>query len=130
MFMLSRWFLLCLLVLLFVPAVAAARPAPDGDWLTGAWTLCEDPDGSPADALLFMPDGSGSVIRPKGSLSFAYKQTGRAVSLQARVGDRTVPIELQASPEYDKLVLHSESTGNDSFYVRSERIKAFRCSAK
>ena len=125
-----RSLLFCLLVVLFVPAVAAARPAPDGDWLAGAWTLCEDPDGSPADALLFMPDGTGSVIRPKGSLSFAYKQAGRSVSLQARVGDRTVPIELMATPAYDKLVLHSDSTGNDSFYVRSERIKAFRCSAK
>lgn len=117
------------LLLLFCTAPAFAAGAPK-DWLTGAWTLCEDPDDSPKETLQFNPDGSGLVIRAKGNIPFLHKHCGQAVSLLANANGVAVPIELAASPSFDKLMLHSDRTGSTSFYVRSEQVESAGCSVK
>jgi hypothetical protein len=117
-------------LLLCAGLAAASDKASPKDWLSGTWTLCEDPDGSPKDSLQFNPDGSGLVIRSKGNLPFLHKHMGQAVSLLANAHGIAIPIEMSASPGFDKLMLHSDKTGSTSFYVRSEQVEAAGCSVK
>jgi len=68
--------LLCVLVLM---SGAVLSHEPKKDWLIGTWVLCEDPDNSPKDSLLFNPDGTGAMVAAKGSLEFSHKY-GRQMS--------------------------------------------------
>ncbi|HVI60515.1 MAG TPA: hypothetical protein VM619_16795 [Luteimonas sp.] len=111
-------------------AVASGNPAPTADWLLGTWVLCEDPDSSPKDSLQFNADGTGLVIRAKGNVEFLHKHSGQSVSLLANANGYAIPIELSSSPGFDKLLLHSDKTGNTASYVRSDSPQAGSCSIK
>jgi len=111
-------------------AWATDLPRQTDDWLTGTWVLCEDPDGSPKDSLQFNPDGTGLVIRAKGNIEFSHRRAGLAVSILANANGKAIPIELSAAPSHDKLLAHSEKTGNTAIYVRSESKDAAACSIK
>lgn len=123
-----------LLFLSSLPAAAIDLPSQKNDWLTGTWVLCEDPDSSPKDSLQFNADGTGMVIRAKGNIEFLHKHSELAVSLlanaNANANGNAIPIELSASPGHDKLLLHSDQTGNTSTYVRSDSQEAATCSIK
>ena len=110
--------------------IASEIPAPKSDWLIGSWVLCEDPDNSPKDTLQFNADGTGLVIRAKGNVEFLHKHSGQSVSLLANASGYAVPIELSASPRFDKLLLHSDKTGSSAAYVRSDSSQASSCSIR
>jgi hypothetical protein len=115
------------LLLCASPALAAA-PALD---LTGAWTLCQDPDGSPKDSMQFKSDGTGSVTHADARVTeFLYKVDGHSLQLLAHVGDRAVPISMSISDDGQKLMAYSETTKNTSFYVRESETAKFQCTAK
>ena len=111
-------------------AVASESPAPTANWLLGTWVLCEDPDNSPKDSLQFNSDGTGLVIRAKGNVEFLHKHSGQSVSLLANANGYAIPIELSSPPNFDKLLLHSDKTGNTATYVRSDSPQAGSCSIK
>jgi hypothetical protein len=113
-----------------MPAVSSDARRANEDWLTGTWILCEDPDGGSRDSLQFNPDGTGLVIRPKGNIPFLHKHSSQTVSLLANANGVAVRVELSISPALDKLLLHSDRTGNTSFYVRLERAQRYACSAR
>lgn len=110
--------------------MASESETPNPDWLIGSWVLCDDPDNSPKDTLHFNADGTGLVIRAKGNIEFLHKHSGQAVSLLANVNGYAIPIELSSSPSFDKLLLHSDKTGNTATYVRSDSPQASSCSIK
>jgi hypothetical protein len=116
--------------LFVVGAAVAESPAPAPDWLLGTWVLCEDPDNSPKDSLQFNADGTGQVIRAKGNIEFLHKHSGQSVSLLANANGYAIPIELSSSPGFDKLLLHSDKTGNTASYVKSDSREASSCSIK
>lgn len=127
----SRKLVMVLLPLLAPLGAACAdnsKPAPD--WLLGTWVLCEDPDDSPKDSLQFNADGTGKVIRAKGNIEFLHRHSGQSVSLLANANGYAIPIELSSSPGFDKLLLHSDKTGNTASYVRSDSPQARGCSIK
>lgn len=129
--MLSRNFLaasLCALASLSATASHAQEAKPN--WLIGTWVLCDDPDHSPKDSLQFNSDGTGLVIRAKGNLQFVHKHSGRSVSILANAHGYAIPIELSASPGFDRLLLHSDKTGSTSNYVKSNSTQARKCSIK
>lgn len=112
---------------------ACASPVADNSvqWLWGDWTLCEDPDESPRDTLRFNQNGAGLVVRSSGgTIPFVYTTSGSVVSILATSEGKTVPIETIASPDKRKLLFYSVETGHTSFYVRSETVPDFACSAK
>ena len=119
-----------LLLLASLVAVASESPAPKPDWLIGNWVLCEDPDNSPKDTLQFNVDGTGLVIRAKGNVEFLHKHSGQSVSLLANANGYAIPIELLSSSSFDKLLLHSDKTGNTATYVRSDSPQASSCGIK
>ncbi|WP_440224234.1 hypothetical protein ACQQ2N_03205 [Dokdonella sp. MW10] len=119
-----------LLLMSAATAVASERAAPKPDWLVGNWVLCEDPDHSPRDTLQFNADGTGLVIRAKGSTEFRHRHSERAVSLLANANGYAIPIELSSSSGFDKLFLYSKRTGSTSTYVRSDGAHADTCSIK
>lgn len=128
--MISR-VMICVLLLLCANRVLAEQTPPaSSDWLTGTWTLCEDPDRSPKDSLQFNADGTGSVIRAKGDLEFVHKHTGHAVSLLANANGYAIPVELSASPDFDKLLLYSDKTRRTSTYIRADDPAVGNCSVK
>ncbi len=116
------------LFLASLSTLASEGPAPKLDWLIGNWVLCEDPDNSPKDTLQFNADGTGLVIRAKGNVEFLHKHSGQSVSLLANANGYAIPIELSSSSSFDKLLLHSEKTGNTATYVRSDSPQASSCS--
>lgn len=118
------------LLLASLVALASESPAPKPDWLIGNWVLCEDPDNSPKDTLQFNADGTGLVIRAKGNVEFLHKHSGHSVSLLANANGYAIPIELSSSSSFDKLLLHSDKTGNTAIYVRSDSPQASSCSIK
>lgn len=127
----SRKLLVGLLSLLTtLEAVAAQNPVPAPGWLWGTWVLCEDPDNSPKDSLQFNADGTGLVIRSKGNVEFLHKHSGRSVSLLANANGYAIPIELTSSPGFDKLLAHSDKTGNTASYVKTGSPQAHTCSVK
>jgi hypothetical protein len=112
-------------------SAGASVPAADTQgWIAGTWTLCEDADGSPKDSLQFNEDGTGLVLRAKGSIEFIYKVSGSAVSLLANANGYAIPINLSAATARDALMLHSEKTGNTSTYVRASSERAKSCSVQ
>lgn len=119
-----------LLLLASLMAGASERLSPKPDWLVGNWALCEDPDNSPKDTLQFNSDGTGLVIRAKGNIEFLHKHSGRSVSLLANANGYAIPIELSSSSNFDKLLLHSDKTGNTATYVRSDSAQASSCGIK
>ena len=119
-----------LLLVSSAPVIAVDTTSQRKDWLTGTWILCEDPDRSPKESLQFNPDGTGVVIRSKGKIQFLHKHSGQTVSLLANAHGIAVPIELSASPAFDKLLVHSDRTGNTATYIRSESKKIAACSIK
>jgi hypothetical protein len=127
--MIRNAILLALILLAACNRVSAGEEAKPG-WIVGTWVLCEDPDHSPKDSLRFNTDGTGLLIRAKGNVELLHKQAGRSVSLLANVNGHAIPIEMSASTEFDKLVLHSDRTGNTSFYIRADNPAAATCSIK
>ena len=119
-----------LLLLASLVATASESPRPRPDWLIGNWVLCEDPDNSPKDTLQFNADGTGLVISAKGNVEFQHKHTGQSVSLLANANGYAIPIELFSSSSFDKLLLHSDKTGNTATYVRSDSSQTSSCSIK
>lgn len=117
------------LLLLLASMEVAAQPdqSPKVGWLVGTWVLCEDPDNSPKDSLQFNGDGTGMVIRAKGSIEFLHRHSGRSVSLLANANGYAIPIALSASPAYDQLLLHSDKTGNTASYVRADSRQVSGC---
>lgn len=127
----SRKPIVGLLSLLATLGTAATQnPAPASGWLFGTWVLCEDPDNSPKDSLQFNADGTGLVIRAKGNVEFLHKHSGRSVSLLANANGYAIPIELTSSPGFDKLLLHSEKTGNTASYVKQGSTQSHTCGIK
>ncbi|WP_036139555.1 hypothetical protein [Aerolutibacter daejeonensis] len=118
------------LLLASLAALASGGPAPKLDWLIGNWVLCEDPDNSPKDTLQFNADGTGLVISAKGNVEFLHKHSGQSVSLLANANGYAIPIELSSSSSFDKLLLHSDKTGNTATYARSDSPQASSCSIK
>lgn len=118
-----------LLALLSGQSVAQEK-ASAADWLTGTWTLCEDPDQSPKDLLQFNQDGSGLLIRAKGNMELLHKHTDQAVHILANANGRAIPIQLSVSEGHDMLLLHSVKTGARSTYVRTDGLLAAKCSIK
>lgn len=128
--MISRKLLVGLLCILAPIGAAASKPQPKSDWLVGTWVLCEDPDNSPKDSLQFNSDGTGSVMRAKGNVEFVHKHSGQSVSLLANANGYAIPIEMSASSTFDRLLLHSDKTGNTANYVRSDSAQAGNCSIR
>lgn len=129
--MTSRKLTVGLLSVLAATGILASEPAqPKADWLVGSWVICEDPDNSPKDSLQFNADGTGLVIRTKGNVEFLHRHTGHSVSLLANVNGYAIPIEMSASTGFDRLLLHSDRTGNISSYVRSDSPQSGKCSIK
>lgn len=120
--------LLCLLASL--GATASETPESKADWLVGTWVLCEDPDNSPRDSLQFNADGTGLVIRSKGNIEFRHKHSGQSVSLLANANGYAIPIALSSSPAFDRLLLHSDKTGNSASYVKSDSHQISNCAIK
>jgi hypothetical protein len=118
--------------LLLCAGSASASESRQGraDWLTGTWTLCEDPDNSPKDSLQFNADGTGLLVRAKGNVQFLHKQSGQSVSLLANANGYAISIELSASADLSKLLLHSDETGNTAIYIRADNPEAGSCSIK
>ena len=108
----------------------AQEKAQTVDWLIGTWTLCDDPDQSPKDSLQFNQDGSGLLIRAKGNLELLHKHTDQVVYILANANGKAIPIQLSASAEHDKLLLHSEKSGAMSTYVRTDGPLVAKCSIK
>ncbi len=111
-------------------AIGSQGQEPNSNWLIGTWVLCEDPDNSPKDSLLFNPDGTGLVIRPNRTTEFLHKRSGQSVHLLANANGYAIPIELSASLTFDRLLLHSDKTGNTASYVKSDSSQASKCSIK
>ncbi len=120
--------LLCILA--SVGAAASQTPGSKADWLIGIWVLCEDPDNSPKDSLQFNADGTGLVIRSKGNIEFRHRHAGQSVSLLANANGYAIPIELSSSPAFDRLLLHSDKTGNTASYVKSNNPQISSCGIK
>ena len=106
----------------------AQEKIPAADWLQGTWTLCDDPDQSPKDSLQFNQDGSGLLIRDKGNMEILHKHTDQTVYILANANGKAIPIQLSASAEHDKLLLHSEKSGATSTYVRTDGPLVAKCS--
>lgn len=117
--------LLCLLA--SSSATASETPESKADWLVGTWVLCEDPDNSPKDSLQFNADGTGLVIGPKGNIEFLHKHSGQSVSLLANANGYAIPIELSSSPAFNRLLMHSDKTGNTASYVKSDGPELINC---
>jgi len=117
-------------LVLFASQSVAQDKAPATDWLIGTWTLCDDPDQSPKDSLQFNQDGSGLLIREKGNLELVHKHTDQTVYILANANGNAIPIQLSASAEHDKLLLHSEKSGSTSSYVRTDGPLVAHCSIK
>ncbi|WP_204375110.1 hypothetical protein, partial [Xanthomonas arboricola] len=81
-------------------------------------------------SLQFNADGTGLVIRAKGNVEFLHKHSGRSVSLLANANGYAIPIELTSSPGFDKLLLHSEKTGNTASYVKQGSTQSHTCGIK
>ena len=122
--------LLCALVLFAACNSVSAGEKAKSDWLTGTWVLCEDPDQSPKDSLQFNADGTGLLMRAKGNIEFLHKHVGQSVSLLANANGHAIPIEMSASDGFDKLLLHSDRTGNTSYYIRTDNPSESACSAR
>lgn len=118
---------LALTALLISNNCIAVGEIKDSNWLIGTWTLCEDPDNSPKDSLQFNQDGSGLLIRVKGNIEFLHKHTAEKVHLLANANGRAIPIEFAVSADHDKLLLHSDKTGNTSTYVRTDSKLVKQC---
>lgn len=123
----NRIVLKALLIATGIVATGSSFGQSQADWLTGTWTLCEDPDNSPKESLRFNPDGTGQVIRTKGNIEFLHRHSGEKVSLLAHVKDYAIPIEMTASPEHDKLFQYSDRTKNTAIYVRSDSKQLASC---
>lgn len=122
--------LICALVLFAACNSVSAEEKTKPDWLIGTWVLCEDPDQSPKDSLQFNADGTGLLVRAKGNVEFLHRHDGRSVSLLANVNGHAIPIEMSASEGLDKLLLHSDRTGNTSYYIRTDNPSASACSVQ
>ena len=121
---------MCVLILLAACNVVSAEEKAKPDWLIGTWVLCEDPDQSPKDSLQFNSDGTGLLIRAKGNIEFLHRHDGQSVSLLANANGHAIPIEMSASNGFDKLLLHSDRTGNTSYYIRTDNPSAKACSTR
>ena len=120
-------------VMLLVTAGAASateNPSKEADWLVGTWVLCEDPDQSPKDSLQFNADGTGLSIRPNGNIELLHRKAGKDVQILANANGNAIPIKMTASDSFDKLLLHSERTGNTSVYLRDDNPAIKDCSIK
>ena len=120
------------LLLLSAASAGAFAQSTDGkDWLSGTWVMCEDPDGHAMHSLQFNADGTGSIVSADGTTPFLHKHSRQWVSMLVNPGGIVLPPStLTVSQDMDKLFLKSETTGHSLFYVRAEKAKAFKCSAK
>src|SRR4051812_7269557 len=100
------------------------------DWLTGTWTLCEDPDHGAKDSLQFNPTGTGMLLSAKRNLEFVHKHTDDRVSLLVNTPRYVVPVEFAVPPTHDRLFLHSERTKHTSYYVRTDSKLLEGCTSK
>lgn len=109
---------------------AAAEPASNPNaWLMGDWVLCKNPDKSPKDAMHFAPDGTGQVIRAKGSTELVYRVRGDRLEMLANAKGYAIPITLTIQPKRDVLENHDEDTGSVTTYVRKDGARLAECDA-
>ncbi len=126
----TRGLLLRTLAVLLPFAAPAAYGHDQHDWLFGEWLLCEDPDGSPKDALQFNSDGTGMVVRQDKQTEFVHRRSGDRVEMLANANGYAIPIDMTASPERDKLLLYSDKTGSTSAYIRRDSGLMESCTVK
>ena len=126
----TRELLLKTFVVLLLLGAHPAYSQDQVDWLVGEWLLCEDPDGSPKDALHFNSDGTGVVVRDDRRTEFLHRRSAHLVEMLANANGYAIPIRMTASPERDKLRLHSEETGSTSTYIRRDSGLVKSCTVK
>ena len=126
----TRELLLTALILPLVFAAPSAYSQGQDAWLIGEWVLCEDPDGSPKDALQFNSDGTGLVVRHDKETEFLHRSSGENVEMLANANGYAIPISMTASPGRDKLLLHSDKTGSTSTYIRRDSGLVESCTVK
>jgi len=127
--MILRVALLVLVATTMSDACRADQPNKS-DWLTGTWTLCEDPDHGPKDSLQFNPNGTGMLLSAKRNLEFVHKHTDDRVSLLVNAPKYVVPVNFTVPLSHDRLFLYSERTKHTSYYVRTDSNLVDRCTSK
>jgi hypothetical protein len=118
-----------LLGMLTTPLIAFDAAANPNAWLVGDWMLCKDPDKSPKDTLRFAGDGTGAVLRSKGSIETVYRVRESRVELLANANGRAIPITLTFTAARDVLTVHSDETGPSATYVRKDGKRVRECDA-
>ena len=114
-----------------IASATDAPPTPPYADFVGSWVLCQDEDGSPKDTMQFFEEGYGFVIRQgKPKTPFLYLPNGNKVLLAVNSRGNMVTIYLDWPDSKDKLILVSERTGHQAFYVREQDQKKFECTAK
>ena len=111
------------------PLVAFDAAANPNAWLVGDWMLCKDPDKSPKDTLRFAGDGTGAVLRSKGTIETVYRVREQRVELLANANGRAIPITLTFTAARDVLTVYSDKTGANATYVRKDGKRVGECEA-
>lgn len=120
-----------LLLGLIAASAHSENAAPSAEPLTGTWVMCQDPDHSPPDSLIFFSEGYGFEQRPnKPKYPFLFKEASGKLLLLANAKGDLIQIHMTINSSRTRLFLKSEKTGSESFYVRRGQEKKNACSAK
>ena len=105
------------LPLLLALLCAGPALAQDATWVLGRWELVYDPEGRPADALEFLPDGDAVNVWPDGTrVPGIYVVTEQGVKAVFTLQGRDLITTFHADAAHSELRIVTSATGRESVY--------------
>lgn len=91
--------------------------AEEADWVLGRWELAYDPEGRPADALEFLPDGEAVNLWPDGTrVHGIYVVTEQGVKAVFTLQGKDIITTFHADPARTELRILTSATGRETIY--------------